>query len=102
MKKQKLYHGKPKLSDGWEPLGLTEEVHGTRWFVAIQDTGKDWRGIKVSAYDNPVPFKANYWTSWNGERIADSRDYKTMAEHRPGLAFELEEKIKEAARRGDI
>jgi hypothetical protein len=94
MKKQKLFHGKPKLSEGWEPIGLTGEVYGTRWFIAIQDTGSKWRGIKVSAYDNPVPFKANYWTSWNGERIAESKDFKIMQSHRPDLAMALEDKIK--------
>jgi hypothetical protein len=32
-----------------------------------------------------VKRKANFWTSWNGERFAASGDLQVMAAHRPDL-----------------
>ena len=83
--RNKVYAGKPNLDEGWLPIGLTEEICGTRWFVSIKERGGAWRSLKISAYDNPVPHKANYWSGWDGERLGESRDIQIMKERRPLL-----------------
>lgn len=49
-----------------------------------QANAAGWSMVKVAALGE-VQRKANFWTSWNGERFAGSRDLHAMAGHRPAL-----------------
>jgi hypothetical protein len=83
----KMYEGKHKDKDGWQLLGDVGFYDGVNW-VAYKRDGerewKDWRDIKVAA-QGMAPHKANYWTAWNGTRLAGSLCLKQMAEHRSDL-----------------
>lgn len=42
-----------------------------------------WSGLKLVRAGNHR--KRNWWLSWNGERLADGKDRKTLAEHNPEI-----------------
>lgn len=96
--RKKLYAGKPNLGEGWDPLGLTPELYGTQWFASIRRVSEraEWRSVKIVAYSQDVPYKANYWTAWNGERLGESRDVQVMRETRPDLIPAVIDLIKRA------
>lgn len=100
MRKQrkKLYSGKPNLGEGWTPLGLTPELYGTKWFASIRQVSEKavWRSVKIAAYGNEVPYKANYWTGWNGDRLGESRDLQVLRETRPDIEAAIIRLIEQA------
>lgn len=61
----------------------------TEWFVSIRpDPSSRWASIKLHAA-KPVRERANYLFGWNGRRFAENRDFKSLAETKPELVYEL-------------
>ena len=81
----KSYWGNHKHNHSdWETLGSAGVYDKVNWIVYRRKGEGEWRDIKVSAR-GPAPDKANYWTAWNGTRLAGSLCLKQMAEHRSDL-----------------
>lgn len=99
--RQKLFTGKPKYDESWLVVGRTNLVDDVYWVVCMQDKKAKWRNIKISA-QGAVPFKANYWTAWDGERMSDSRDWQIMDEKRPELKQAVIDVIDRAVEIGRI
>lgn len=89
------YVGNIELGPDWQELGVIGPVDDCMWHVTAKNepNPKGWRTVKISA-DGVAERKANYWVSWNGERIARSREMGAMADHRPELYVLLNELIK--------
>ena len=84
MRKAKTYSGGAPDPEEWSPTAEVQ-ADGATWQVWSKPVNAaGWVMVKVSAV-GPVQRKANFWTSWNGERFAASRDLQAMADHRPAL-----------------
>ena len=77
---------KPKRFKGTIPTGPDWVIIAAigNWVVSCGKRNGHWRNVKV-AYDGIMDHKANYLTTWNGERLADSKDVVVMKEKRPDL-----------------
>ena len=83
----RLYVGNPgNKNDGWEFVGCVGELENSDWvaYSKSQPSDGEWIYIKLSS-TGAVPYKANYWLSWNGERFAKGGDIIKLLEHRPEL-----------------
>lgn len=81
------YLGNPgEESEGWSLVGCIGKLEKSNWvaYSKKQPSDGEWDYIKLSSLA-PVPYKANYWLSWNGERFAKGGDIIKMIEHRPEL-----------------
>jgi hypothetical protein len=83
--KPKKYAGAILDGDGWEAMFQTD-----KWVISIGPKKGRWLAVKV-AFDGVIEHKANYWTAWDGERLAESKDIITMMNNRPKLYARLEE-----------
>lgn len=84
------YFGNIELDDTWRKVGSLGSLEGVEWLAFIRDEPNcyGWNMVKVSC-DGYAEAKANYWLTWNGERIAKSREMAVMCKHRPELAKRL-------------
>lgn len=97
----KSYWGNHKHNhDDWETLGSAGVYDKVNWIVYRRKGEGEWRDIKIAAR-GVAPNKANYWTSWNGERFAFNGHLQTMKEHRIYL-FEGLTTFMEKVTLGDI
>ena len=85
MRKAKTHSGgDPDLTE-WLPMIDEIQADGATWRVWAKPVNAGgWTMVKVSAVGE-VQRKANYWTAWNGQKWAASRDLQAMIEHRPAL-----------------
>ena len=83
MKTKKYYSGAILDGDGWEAMFQTDN-----WVISIGQKKGRWLAVKV-AFDGVIEHKANYWTAWDGERLAESKDIVTMKDRRPKLYARL-------------
>jgi hypothetical protein len=84
MRKAKSFTGRDPNSEEWSMVGEVK-AHGHTWRVWMKaPNAGGWSMVKVAVLGE-VKRKANFWTSWNGERFAASGDLQVMAAHRPDL-----------------
>ena len=82
---KKKFEGKPIENNEWGAFVSKNKIDGAQWKMCFEEDPKtNWRKLKISA-DGKVSNKANYWTAWNGERLADTSHLKIMKEYRPDL-----------------
>lgn len=90
MGKTRAYKGQPEFQEPWQCIGRLACEDNLEWLVCSKKANNpSWSTLKI-ACNGQAPKKANYWTGWDGERIANSRDIQMMRAHRPSLASELE------------
>ncbi len=82
----KLFDGKPPKKNSFMEIGETDFIYGVKWrtFIEINEGASKWKKMKICA-SGKVHNKANYWTSWNGERLSGGHDMRLMEEHRPEI-----------------
>lgn len=81
----RTFAGNRHLGMEWECIEVLNTDEST-WLIFIRDQehSAQWKTVKVVA-DGVVTRKANYWTAWNGTKVARSRDMGIMEEGRPDL-----------------
>lgn len=71
--------------DRWRHLGDLQDAKGLRWSAYIRPApAGDWHKVKLAVHGRAAG-KANYWLSWNGERLAVHVEVGQLAETRPEL-----------------
>ncbi len=88
------YAGNIEPGPDWMELGRIGPIDDLVWYVGAKTkpNAKGWRTIKVSVI-GIAEIKANYWVTWNGERLARSKELGTMANHRPELYYKFTKMI---------
>jgi hypothetical protein len=79
----------------------TIDGDGGEWVLWQISENNDWLGLKLDApYRAKKPgqkkLKRSYWTGWNGERLARSRDTGILAEFDPDMLKALEALCRES------
>jgi len=94
----RTYEGNPMFDDPeWEELDSLGMLDGAEWFAFLRKestNGTKWRQVKVSA-NGCAEAKANYWMSWDGKKIARSKDMVILSINRPELAKKLRKMLKD-------
>jgi hypothetical protein len=88
--KVKRFRGNPATGGEWFFAGDVGRACGVGWELYARPVQNGWRNMKLVSTE-PCAHKANYWLGWNGERLASTKDQKTMDAGKP----ELREKLME-------
>lgn len=97
MQKAKTWAGQKPEGDDWEDLG-TVKAHGVLWGMAIKPyLPSGWATFKVYAIPS-ASNKANYWGTWNGERVSRGKDMGLAYSHAPDLLIAIEKRLKKIPR----
>lgn len=89
MRAVQVFKGLPPEKEGWRKIGEGED-EGLRWLVFAGPRGdapaatEQWTPVKVVAATE-APHKANYYSAWNGRRLADTKCAGILLKNRPGL-----------------
>lgn len=84
----KKFRGQPATGGDWVLIGDVGEAYGVGWRLYARPASHGWRNMKLAS-TNWAPNKANYWISWNGDRLAVTKDQKKMDTGKPELREKL-------------
>lgn len=90
------YSASPNL-EKWQPGVEIGDFDGATWYLSekIDDRPRAiWHNYILYASD-PVPHKATYYLSWNGERLAKNDHSAILEEYRPELYAVVMNKLQE-------
>ena len=77
----RFFRGNHPTEDfGWFRIGQIKK-NEFDFSVFAKEWSNGWRQIKLAS-NKKTRNKANYWLAWNGERFANGKDYKAMAQHK--------------------
>jgi hypothetical protein len=70
----------PDEDSGWIRIG---QIKREEFDLSVYTKGwsNGWKSIKLVS-NKRTPNKANYWLGWDGNRFANSGDYRKMVEHK--------------------
>jgi|SRR6056297_1184143 len=95
-KKIKQYQGNhPSEMDGWVFVGDLNVIAGRSWKVYKKHSAESWFTVKVCCVGRR-PSKANFWLSWNGDRMAKSKSYIAAIEYMPEIVSETQRLLEKA------
>lgn len=86
----------PDEAMGWEHIADTEKMDNRVWSVYAKESGNgsEWWQVKVCCNGKRAR-KANFWLSWNGERMAKGKAYAQALEDIPQMPEAVKEILKD-------